>query len=136
MYDEIRMCVMHRVTHLPEQANRRFEVGSLLPAVLVDRYAVDVFHDEKRHVVIGGTSIEQHRDVRMLEIGQDLTFSHETAPEVIGCELGHQELDGDLLLELLVGPAGEIYETHAALRKLSLHGVSTDLFTDPAVWSC
>ena len=89
----------------------------------VDGLAVDILHGEVGNAIAGGTTVEDSRDVRVIEVGQDLAFSVEPLQElrVVGVflapgleQVGPDQLQGDLLLEV-VAPAGEEDGAHASL---------------------
>src|SRR5688572_27560550 len=70
----------------------------VLVAILVDRQALDVLHDEIRQAVLSGVAIEQACDVRMIETGEDLPLVAETAQHGFRIHAALDELDRGLLL--------------------------------------
>ena len=99
-----------------------------LPSVCidVDRFALDVLHDEVRQTVVGGPTIEETSDVRMVERGEDLTLGAEARQHTIRVHAPPDQLDRDALLILLVGALGEIDGTHAAVCDLVEQMVGAD----------
>src|SRR6185436_17800194 len=84
------------------------------PTVICDRLAINKFHHEVRPSVLGRAAVEEARNVRMIERGQNLPLAHETLTHKIRIHPPPDELDGDLLLELIVIPHGFINCTHPA----------------------
>src|SRR5262249_31019423 len=68
-----------------------------LPAILVDGLAFDELHGQKGPAVMRSAAIDQARDVRMLEISQNLTLSMEAAEHILRVHAALDDLDGDLL---------------------------------------
>ena len=64
-------------------------------------------------------AIEQTRDVRMLERREDPALVPKSLQGERAASAGADDLDGDLLLECLVGAGGEIDDAHAAMSELA-----------------
>ena len=81
MDDEVLVRVLHRVADRAEQleplARRQLPASSQYS---VDRLAVDVLHHEVGLPVVGRAAVEEPRDVRVLEPGQDLPLARKRAP--------------------------------------------------------
>lgn len=81
-------------------------------AILIERKALDVFHDEIGQATFGRAAVEQTRDMRMIEARQNLPFLAKTLQDGIGIHPALDELERDLLLELGVGPFGQEDRAH------------------------
>ena len=64
--------------HRGTSRTRASDVERACVAPAVDRFAVDVFEDEVRLAARSDTGVEQPRDVRMREPGEELTLARET----------------------------------------------------------
>ena len=82
MNDQILVRVVDRRTNRLEQAQARVDPELMQVAVHVERNAVDVFHDEVGHTVMGCAAVEQLRNRRVVEIGEDLPL---VAQAQFGC---------------------------------------------------
>ena len=98
----------------------------MLIAVLVDGQALDVFHHQERHAVVGHAAVVEPGDVGVLERGQDLPLVAQTAQAFGTRPPLPDELERHLLLELSVGPFGEVDRAHAALTDLAKQAVGAD----------
>ena len=76
-------------------------------AVLVDRKSFDVFHDEIGKAVPRRPAVEQPRNVRVIEAGQNLPLVAEMAQDRIGVHAAFDQLDRNLLLVFGVGALGQ-----------------------------
>ena len=66
--------VLHRMTHVREQAEPFFQWQAGAVAVFRERDAFDVFHHEVGTALIGHAAVENLRNVRMIHHGQGLPF--------------------------------------------------------------
>src|ERR1044071_4379411 len=86
-------------------------------AVLVDRNAVDELHRQERQPVRRAAAVDEPRDVRMLERGEDLPLLAEALHERLADSAAH-ELDRDALRELAVADR-EKDRSHSAAAELT-----------------
>jgi len=89
-------------------------------------HAIDVLHDEKRHLVISHPAIEQLRDASVLERREDLSLGEEALAELVGIWTGANQLHRDSLPVLSVVPFSEVHHAHAAATELTKHAIGTD----------
>src|SRR5690606_463900 len=89
-----------------------------LIAVTVDGLALDILEDEVRLAVVRHAAIEQARDVRMAQRGEDLPLGPEAPSIPLRGQAGPQQLAGSALLRLAVRALGEHHATHAAAPDL------------------
>jgi len=68
--------------------------------------ALDVFHDEVREAIFGRAPVQHPGDVGMVEARQDLPLPPEPRHDLGAVRPFPDELDGDVLLVLVVGSGG------------------------------
>ena len=102
------------------RCRRSLAASELRVAILRDRLAVHVLHDEVRKSLVGGAAVDQARDVAVFEPGENLALIAKPADrEFAGRALANQ-LDGHAFVEFAVGASGQIDRAHAALADLAL----------------
>ena len=94
--------------------------------ILNNRRALDILHDEVRQIAGGRTAVQQPRDVRMIEIGENLTLVTKTLHHEISVHAALDEFYRHPFSELLVGALGEIDRAHAAASDLADDFVKAD----------
>ncbi len=126
MDDQALVGVLHRPAEQQEelQALRRVELPQL--GILAERHPFHVFHDEVGEAVGGGAAIEQARDVRMVEPGEDLPLGAEAPHDRLGVHPAFQDLERDTFVERVVVAHREINRAHAALAELAHEAVGAD----------
>src|SRR5256714_2836515 len=95
-----------------------------------DRYALDVLHNEILTAIVSDAGVQEPRDIRMVEPGQDLAFGVETPHHFLRRDARVQELDRDFFLEVSVGPGGEVNGSHSATPDLAGDHVGADPLAD------
>ena len=108
MNDKVLMRVGDRRADLAEERQALGRGQRVRVAVGVDRFAVHVLHDEVGQAVVGRSAVDQARDVRMIELRQDLPFVAKTAEDVVGIEPAPNELDRNFLAIFVVGSRRQI----------------------------
>jgi hypothetical protein len=114
MHDEVPMRVTHGLTDRPKQDQPVAEAEARLVGVPIDGPPLDILHDEIRNAARAGPSIEQARDVGMIERREDLSLRLEAANHVADERAGLHQLDGDASGIRGVGALGEPHRSHAA----------------------
>ena len=104
---------------LRNSSSRSLSFKLVRVAVGGDRLAFDVLHHEVRQAVVGRAAVDQARDVRMIELRQDLPFGAEAPQNVIRIEAAPDEFERDLLAVFVVGPGGEIDRAKSAPADLA-----------------
>src|SRR5688572_16717432 len=127
MDDEVLVRVCDCRAYLAEQFEPVTDRELMRAAVLVDRLAIDVLHDEVRDAFAGGPTVEQTRDIWVREAGKDLPFVAETLKHRISVHAALDHLDRDAHLELRVGALPEIDGTHPSAAKLADDAKGADL---------
>ena len=82
-----------------------------------DRLAVHQLHREVRLPLVADAAVEETRDVRVAEPGQDLALAAEPVEERRRREPAADHLEGHLLRVGAVGPVGAVDRAHAALAQ-------------------
>jgi hypothetical protein len=95
-------------------------------AELVDGQPLDVLHDEVGQAVVGRSAVHQARDVGVVERGENLPLLPEAPEDEVCVHPALDELDGDALLELVVGANREVDRAHAAAPKLPHDAIRAD----------
>ena len=98
---EVLVRVLHRGADSAEQPQALRNRQRLSIAVLGDRSAIDVLHDEERSAIRQRARIQQSRDVRVLERGEDLLFQLEPLQRGLAGDFVPQHLDRDGLARRL-----------------------------------
>src|SRR5690242_9909341 len=88
-------------------------------AVLVDRLALDVLHDKVRQAAIGAARIEQAGNVGMIEHRENLALAAKPPYDFTRVQPTANDLDGNQLLEGIVGARRKIDIAHAAMSDLA-----------------
>ncbi len=94
-----------------------------------DRDARDQLERQVGAALGGDAGVEELRDVRVAEPGQDVALAAEALRDRAAGEMGVGELEGDAALVGAVAPRGEPDDPHAAASELTFEGVGTDLLT-------
>ena len=125
VHDEVAVGELHGVAELGDQPQPRRHRQAMLTAMLVDRLAIDIFHDEVGFALVAGAGVEQPRDARVLQIGLYLALGAEALLESGTCGAG-QQLDRHLSAILRVIALGEVDPTHAAAAELAHDAVGPE----------
>jgi hypothetical protein len=105
---------VHGTAHDLKQPKALGNVEPTRVAENVDRQAVDVFHDDVCGGVGKSAAIQEARDIRMVELGEDLPLDPEAGLSAPHHGAAVHHFDGDFLFELGVGAFGEENLAHTA----------------------
>lgn len=119
MHHQPRMRVGHCLAHRDQQAQQRIGAGALGTALLVDRHPVEELHHQVGLTLRRGAAIQQARNVRVGQAGQDLAFAREVFQRRSARQPA-QQLDRRSLLEVPVTAARGVHRAHAAFADLAL----------------
>ncbi len=103
--------------------------SALVVAIAIDRLAVDVFQDEIRLTAGRDAGIDQPRDIRMVQPGEQAALALESllAARRAGAHQREiQQLDRGTPLEAAVGALGEPDRAHAALTDRRNQSIGAD----------
>ena len=124
MNDSVLMRVLHRLANGAKQlqtlADRRIAVA----AVLGERNAVDILHDEPGRPVTKGVSVIEARYGRMIQLREHALFTEEALAAGGGYPGIAQDFDGHQVAQVLA--FGEVYRPHATLAQLSQDAVGAE----------
>ena len=129
VHDVVFVRMLHRVEHREAQLEPLGRGQLVIVGVAIDRGAPDVLHHEIGQPFGRGASVEEARDVGMIQRGQDLTFVAEAADDQVGVHAAPDHLDRDRVLEI-VGAPRQIDGTHAAAADQPFDVVMAELGTD------
>ena len=73
-----------------------------------------------------GAAIQQSRDVRMFEVGENLSFRAKPRHDRIGVHAAVDQLDRDVFLERRIGAHSAIHAAHAAFADQCFNAVRAD----------
>jgi hypothetical protein len=131
--DELLVRVVDCVADHREEAQALRDGQLPLVAEAVDGQPLDVLHDEVGQAVVGGAPVQEARDVRVVERGENLPLVAETAEDEVGVHPALDELDGDALAELAVGAERLVDGAHPAAPDLARDDVDADAAADGGV---
>ena len=94
--EQTSMCAFNRIDDLGEQTQALLNTQPRSVRVLINALAINQFHRQPQTTIIVASAIEQARDVRMLEFGQNLAFAAEQLGAVRSIGVEHA-LDSHLL---------------------------------------
>jgi hypothetical protein len=124
--DEALMRELNRFADLAEETQTFFHPELSATAIEVDGGALDVLRNQVRQAVLGRAPVQDPSDVRMLQVGEDLSFAPEAADDLFGVQPTFENLDGDPLLELAVSARPEVDASHPAYADLPNDPVPID----------
>src|SRR5690606_790625 len=108
VHDHVAVGELDRIGGLQHEADAPVDIQLLLVGVAVDRYAVDVLHDEPRATVVGHATVDELRDTAVTERGEDLALLPEAGGDVRNAERAVQHFHGDATLEHAVRALAEV----------------------------
>src|SRR5215472_11069261 len=94
--------------------------------VLVNRLALDVFHNEVGQAVISCSTVQQTGNVRMIKHRQYLSFTLEPLNDVVRIQFTPDDFDSNQLVKRLVGASRQIDIAHASAANLPQDAVDSD----------
>jgi hypothetical protein len=128
----MRVRMTNGVAHLAEDLHALRCRELMVIAVAIDRHALDVLHDEVRKPVGRRPAIEQARDVRMIEVGENLALVAEATQYRLSIHPALDDFDRDGLLVLGVGANREVCSAHPAPAQFANEAIGSDVLADPA----
>ena len=126
MDNQVLMRVRDRSADLAEQVEPVSNRQLMSAAIFVDWLTIDVLHDEIWGAFTGCPTVEQARDVGVLEAGENLPFVAETLEHRLGLHAALDQLDRDAHLELRIGALAEIDRPHAAAAQFANEPIAAD----------
>ncbi len=118
MDDQALVSELHRVARSQEDGEPLVDPELMFVAVVEERRAGDMLHDQVRAAVRCGASVDQPRDVGVIEHREDLPLGAESLQDLFRAHAGLDQLDRDLFGEALVVPRGAIDHAHSAAADL------------------
>ena len=121
---------LHRGAHLEKKLQALLDAQPVIVAVLEDIRPVHVLHRVERMTLRRDPSVDQPRDVLVLEPCESLSFALEADEDVVVCDRALDDLDRDLLLELVIAARGEVDLAHSTDAENARDRVRADRPTD------
>jgi hypothetical protein len=115
--------MLHCLQHLDHQCEPGVKGQLLIVAVLVERRAFNELEREIRLAIVSHAGIEQARDVRMDECGEDLPLARKAFVPGGAQQARMHQLERHLALEQAIGALGPPYRAHAALAEQPRHPI-------------
>ena len=112
--DAVLQGELNGVANGAKEADAFADVEFAIVAPLIDRFALDILHDEIGPAFFGGAGVVETGDVGMLERSQDRALLLEALDHFAPGRFGSDDFDGDLLFEEAVRAAREVDSAHAA----------------------
>ena len=100
---------------------------AMRPAIFVDGKTVDVLHHEIRKALAARAAVEQARDVRMFEPGEDLTLVSKALQHGVAVHAALDEFDGGAHRELRIVALAKKDSAHAAATQLAHDAIRPDV---------
>jgi hypothetical protein len=126
VHHQVAVRVLHRPAHAGEEAQALGQSDTPRAAVLRDRRSFDQLHDQVRAPVLGGASVHQPRDVRVVQVREDLPLGAEALQHVVRVQPPAQQLDGDPLREVACVAFRAVHRSPPAAPDLLHHPVTPD----------
>src|SRR5215472_877383 len=120
------MSVGYGVADFKKQAQQARNIEFLLAAICVDGSAFHIFHYQEGLALWRVTSINQPRDIGMIQTSKNLPFMAETVQHVRGIHAVRHDFDGHVLAKLVIVAAGEVNGPHAALANFAKNAPSAE----------
>ncbi len=124
--DEVGVRVRHRRQHIEKEPHTRIDREPIRVAISIDRLAINVLEHEIRLTDLGDAGIDEMRDVRMRELGENTGLTCEPSLHGMADECGVEKLDRRSSLETPIAPLGEPHAAHAAMTDRCHQPVVTD----------
>src|SRR5436190_20570504 len=119
MNNQIPMRKFNRGTDLQKQVQALTRRQLLRDGEASHRCADNVVHDEVGQTIVSRSSVEQSRDIWVIEPGQDLAFLSETAQDLSRVGASIQYLDRNLFLKLTVSTLRQKNCAHPTAAKFT-----------------
>src|SRR5690606_35963186 len=126
MNDQVLMCVLNSAADLQEELEPIANIQAMLVAVFVERLTMDVLHDEERLSFCGFSSVDETRDIRMIETCQDLPLRTEALARIAMDRRRVDDLDRNLCGILAIGTLREINSACASVAEYRDQSIAVD----------
>jgi len=130
MHHQVPVGEVDRVADGEEEPDAALEVQGAPLGVVVQRDAFHVLHDDVRHALRGGPTVQDPRDVGMLQARQDPPFPSEALHPFRTEQGTGQDLDRHRLLEVPIHPLRPVDHAHAPATDLLLQAVGSQPIAD------
>ena len=117
MHDQAVLGVGYGGRDLHDQCDPGAHVEVVRRGVFRDRHAIHEFHRVPGHGLVRHAAVDEARDRRMRQLGQDAPLLHEATLAVVSMEATPQQFERDLLPEAGLFALGQPDLAHAALAE-------------------
>ena len=114
-------------TDLGEELEALGDGEALLVAVEIDGPALDVLHHEVGQPLFRRASVQDARDVGVIEAGEDAPFVVESPEDFLAIHSPGNDFEGDRMAVFRIVPFGEVDGSHAAAAELPENHIGTHL---------
>ncbi len=126
MHDQVLVGVLDGVADVEEELQPLAHAELLTIAIAIERFAVHVLHHEVGIAFLGFAGVEQARDVRVVQAGEDLPLGAEAQTELALHRAAVDDLDCDLRGVLTIGALAEVHGAGAAVAEYRYELVVAD----------
>ena len=133
VHDEAPVRVVDRGADAEKELDPPRHRETVRVAVFPDRRPFDVLHREERKAVGRHAAVEESRDPRMLETGEDLALGEKEADGLVPGESEARDLERDTLLELPVAAHAQEDGAHSADSETPDDAKGAELSSDPSL---
>ena len=130
VHDQVLVGIVDGGADGPKERQPRGDGQRMAGAVDIEREPLDVVHDQVGEAVCSRAPVQEFGNVRVIKAGEDLPLGAKAPQEVAGWQAWRDELDGHLLVVVVVGPHGEVDHAHASGAELAHDLVGTNLSSD------
>ena len=117
MNDQIAVGSLHRRAHHAKQLQACTDTQPVPVAIHIDGLALDVFEHQVRNAFRSVSPVKEPGNIGMIERREDLSFRAQPGLYLPRQHAAADELDGDLLLILLVRPLAQVHLAHPAVTQ-------------------
>ena len=98
--------IVNRAAERPEEEQSLLDGEVVVATERVDRLSLHVVHHHVGQPLPGGPAVDQARNVRMVQAGEDLALPLKTVQQLRPIQIGSHYLDRDLLVKQLINTRG------------------------------
>ncbi len=133
MHDELAVGGVHRQRHRYQEGDAPGDRQPPAACVVENRLAVDLLEDEERAAIRSDAAVEETRDPRVGEPGEDLALLQEAAQDFVRVDAALEELERHPLFEVAVDALGLPDLAHSAAAEEREQAVGVDHFAAPVL---
>ena len=132
VHDKALVRVLHRIANLQKKGKSFTNRQRASVAIRGERLALDVLHHEVRLSILRDPAVQERRDVRMRQVGENLSFAPEASLRRIARGLCAEQFDGDAFAILVISTRCFVHRAHASHTDEALDIVCANSSAHPA----